>query len=177
MAGGIIFSGFCLYVFRYVCTSSHLSSRSILMNVIFQEKPRGNFFKCGKNELIKKLWIKVKVTVTSQSIFFSSITQEFIQQLWQSFTQFLLTQVMMPFYFQKVKGQLHCNVVIFSLKMIQHHKSPIEVKIVTIYHIWSHTEMATLSLGAHIETVVLFLLIFCAVKLKMYVERLCFRIF
>ena len=39
------------------------------------------------------------------------------------------------------------------LAIIQHHNSGTEGKNVTIFHIWSDTELVTLILGGHLETV------------------------
>jgi len=66
---------------------------------------------------------------------------------------------MMTFYIQKVKGQLHCDIIMFCkntfLAIIQHHNSETEGEIVTIFHIWLDTELVTLILDFHLETVVI----------------------
>ena len=60
----------------------------------------------------------------------------------------------MTFSIQKVKGQLHCDITMFCkntfLDIIQHHNSGTEGEIVTIFHIWSDTELVTLILGVHL---------------------------
>ena len=68
----------------------------------------------------------------------------------------------MTFYIQKVKGQLHCDIIMFCKKkqatflvIIQRHNSGTEGEIVTIFHIWSDTELVTLILGLHLETAVI----------------------
>ena len=80
----------------------------------------------------------------------------------------------MTFYTQKVKGQLHCDNIMFCkntfLAVIQHHNSGTEGEIVTIFHIWSDTELVTLIFGVHLQTV-LIVEIFCAAGLKMCVKH------
>ena len=65
----------------------------------------------------------------------------------------------MTFYIQKVKGHLHCDIIMFCKNtfqaIIQRHNSGTEGEIVTIFHIWSDTELVTLILGGHLETVVI----------------------
>ena len=57
---------------------------------------------------------------------------------------------MVTFYIQKVKGQLHCDDIMFYrntfLAVIQHHNSGTEGEIVTIFDICSDTESLTLDL-------------------------------
>lgn len=52
---------------------------------------------------------------------------------------------MLTFYIQRVKGQL--------LAIIQHNNSGTEGEIVTVFHIWSDSELLKLILAAHLETV------------------------
>ena len=63
----------------------------------------------------------------------------------------------MTFDIQQVKGQLHCDVIMFSkntfLAIVQHHNSGTEGDVVTIFHIWSDTELVTVNLAAHLEAV------------------------
>ena len=84
---------------------------------------------------------------------------------------------MLTFYIQKVKGQLHSDIIMFCkntyLAFIQHHNLGTGGEIVTIFHIFSDTELVTLILGAQLETVVI---VFCAAGLKMCVKHPCFRI-
>ena len=56
----------------------------------------------------------------------------------------------MTFNVQKVKGQLHCDIMVFCkttfLDIIQRHDAGTEGEIVTIFHTWSDTELVTLIL-------------------------------
>lgn len=65
----------------------------------------------------------------------------------------------MEFYIQKVKGQHHCDVMIFCrntfLAIIQHHKSRTEGEIVTTFHSWLDTKLVLLIFGLHHETVLI----------------------
>ena len=68
----------------------------------------------------------------------------------------------MTFNIQKVKGQLHCDIMMSCqntflaiIHIIQCHRSGTEEEIVTTFHIWLDTELVTLTLGIHLETVVI----------------------
>ena len=63
-----------------------------------------------------------------------------------------------------VKDQGQCDLTIMTLTIIIHHNSGKEGKVVTIFLIWSDTELATLVLGTTFETVAT--QIFCTTELK-----------
>ena len=66
--------------------------------------------------------------------------------------------IVMKFYIQKVKGQLHCDIMMVCrntlLAIIKHYNSGSKEETVTIFYICSYTELVTLILGTHLETVI-----------------------
>ena len=70
-----------------------------------------------------------------------------------------MTQFHISNYIQKVKGQLHCDIIVFCkqsfLASVQRHTSGTGGDILTIPYIWSDTELVTLFLDAHLEAVMI----------------------
>lgn len=88
---------------------------------------------------------KFKVTVTSQNIFLA-ISQQFIWQFWSNLTYKCLKGYIYEvrtFDAQKVRGEVHRDIIIFSKKCLCHYSTPQQWNF-TLTGAWRHTTVEPL---------------------------------